>query len=409
MAIQTRLIGEQFKNFGVETEAYYFYLTNIPRNFFQLLFITLAFTVAISGRDFWFMLNSEKEARKKFSGTQGVDSDSDFNLQQAENSSKSPREERSFHIDFSPLKDKPERAVNAILPILTFGSVAIVGIFLTGYFNTIERNISQKPSFQNMVSEANTMSALIWAVFTSSFLLILLLLAQRVLLLGNVFSVYTAGLSSYCSAVFTLGMAFTLGDVCNELQLGKWIAFGLKGSIPPKIIPFLTSLLSGMASFANGSSIGTMVVMFPIALPLIFTLAPNDVNLQRQTVASILSGSVFGDACSPFSDTVVLSALVAGIPSISHAKTQFPYALLAFFVSLVFGDLFVSLGVYPFFVGLIIGVSVIIGLVLLFGRRSGTYNAKQGLMGTSDDVSFAQKLISKIGCRISRSKDYQPI
>lgn len=424
MAVETRLIAEQFANFGINEDAYYVFLTNIPRNFFQIFFMFLAFCIAVTGRDTLTMYTSEKEAKNAVLEKESVEFIEDNDLQakaiddkdafsedeKTVHAQDEPREkERSFKVDFSPLKDKPQRAINAVVPLIAFIVIAIVGMFYTGYKNSISRGISQNPSFQDMLSQASTLDALLWAVFSSCVISIVLLVVQRILTLSKAFTVFAAGIASTTSAMFLLGMAFTLGDICTELQLGGFIAFGLQGNIPAGIVPFLTAILSGLAAFANGSSYGTMAIMFPIAFPLAHAVAPNDKNILYQTIASIISGAVFGDSCSPFSDIVVLSALVAGVSPISHAKTQFPYALVSFLVSLIFGDLFVGLGIYPYYIALPIGCLILLGFIFLFGKRAGIYYSKENRVGPIDEQSIFYKIFKKIFDKFGKRKNYSAI
>jgi len=126
-------------------------------------------------------------------------------------------------------------------------------------------------------------------------------------------------------------------------------------------------------SFASGSSYGTMAIMFPLVTPLAYYLAPNDKDILLSTLASVITGANFGDHCSPFSDLVILSALVSGIPHTRHVKTQITYAIVASVIGLIIGDIGTGLKLYPEYVALILGVLVLLFVVFFIGKRVGTY------------------------------------
>ena len=112
-----------------------------------------------------------------------------------------------------------------------------------------------------------------------------------------------------------------------------------------------------------------MSIVFPIAVPLIHSLVPGDTHLLTATISSILAGAVFGDHCSPFSDTTILTAMACGCDVMTHVRTQMPYAVTAAVVALVFGDMAVGLGLYPLAVAYPVAVVALLACVLGFGHR----------------------------------------
>jgi Na+/H+ antiporter NhaC len=96
-------------------------------------------------------------------------------------------------------------------------------------------------------------------------------------------------------------------------------------------------------SFATGTSWGTMAILTPLAVPLVLQADGSHRSLIAATVAAILGGSVFGDHCSPISDTTIMSSMASSCDHIDHVRTQLPYALLAAAVAIGIGYLPVAL------------------------------------------------------------------
>jgi Na+/H+ antiporter NhaC len=134
-------------------------------------------------------------------------------------------------------------------------------------------------------------------------------------------------------------LAFAIGAVCKQLGTGIYVASIASETIPGGMIPFLIFTLSCFIAFSTGTSWGTFAIMIPIAVPLAETM---DVNVFM-AIAAVMGGGVFGDHCSPISDTSILSSMASASDHIDHVRTQLPYALvsggLAAFLYLVVGFL----------------------------------------------------------------------
>jgi Na+/H+ antiporter NhaC len=121
-----------------------------------------------------------------------------------------------------------------------------------------------------------------------------------------------------------LALALAIGAVCRELGTGPWVAATVSPWINAVTAAPLVFIASGFIAFSTGTSWGTWAIMFPIAIPVAATLGAS-VPLMT---AAVLGGGVFGDHCSPISDTTVVSSLSAGVDHIEHVVTQIPYALV---------------------------------------------------------------------------------
>ena len=120
-------------------------------------------------------------------------------------------------------------------------------------------------------------------------------------------------------------LAFTLGSLCKELQTGAYLASIIQGHVSSMWVPALFFVISGLISFSTGTSWGTFAVTLSLVLPVAEATGANTVLC----VAASLGGGVFGDHCSPISDTTLIASLASGCRHISHVRTQLPYALLA--------------------------------------------------------------------------------
>ena len=129
-------------------------------------------------------------------------------------------------------------------------------------------------------------------------------------------------------ALVILWLAWTLGSEFKALGISETMGSWLQGSMGANWLPLTVFLLAAAVSFTTGSSWGTMGIFMPLALPLALTLS-NDPVILSYVIGAVFGGAVFGDHCSPFSDTTVVSSLSAGCIMTSHVSTQLPYALIA--------------------------------------------------------------------------------
>jgi Na+/H+ antiporter NhaC len=146
-------------------------------------------------------------------------------------------------------------------------------------------------------------------------------------------------------------LAWALGVSLKELGAAELVAGMLADHFPRFLFPALVFVVSCAVSFSTGTSWGTMGVLMPVALPAAIALAgPEGFStspLVVGAVAGVMGGSVFGDHCSPISDTTIVSSTSAGCETWSHVASQLPYALIAGGVSLVFGYVPLGLGLSP--------------------------------------------------------------
>jgi len=140
------------------------------------------------------------------------------------------------------------------------------------------------------------------------------------------------GAKSMLPAVYILFFAWAIGSTIGSMETGKYLAALVGDSIPMSVLPIIMFVLAGFMAFATGTSWGTFGIMLPIAGDM---AAGTEISLMLPMLASVLAGSVFGDHCSPISDTTILSSTGANCHHMDHVMTQLPYALSIALVSAI--------------------------------------------------------------------------
>jgi Na+/H+ antiporter NhaC len=186
------------------------------------------------------------------------------------------------------------------------------------------------------------------------------------------------GFKAMLMALVVLVLAWSIGSVCAELHTADWVVGLTEGVLSPHLLPVLVFLISAAVAFATGTSWGTMGILIPLVIPIAHGLSTGAGHVPGQgvymtillgTISSVLAGSVWGDHCSPISDTTILSSTASGSDHIAHVRTQLPYALGVGILGMLVGDVPTAYGL-PAWVSLLVGTAVIVGGVLWLGKKS---------------------------------------
>lgn len=219
-----------------------------------------------------------------------------------------------------------ERASSAFvfIPLIIMAAIMLIVLIPLGF--------PQKP-----VAGSVFRSTLSTAYFFAAMSLITLMSARGVRSAMESVALYLKGMSGMMQIAIILILAWTLGVMGKDLGAPAYIANLVEGGFPAWLLPATIFVLGGIISFATGSSWGTFAILFPLVIPAAHSVeAPLAV-----VVAAVLSGGLFGDHCSPISETTILSSTGAGCNQFEHFRTQLPYALLngslAFFLFLIAG------------------------------------------------------------------------
>ncbi|MGL4601098.1 MAG: Na+/H+ antiporter NhaC family protein, partial [Plesiomonas sp.] len=163
-------------------------------------------------------------------------------------------------------------------------------------------------------------------------------LRQRVAM-GEMVQALLSGMRSMLPAVYILVFAWTIGAVIKDMSTGKYLSSLVQGNMPISMLPVLLFMVAGIMAFSTGTSWGTFGIMLPIAADM---AAAADMAMLLPSMAAVMAGAVFGDHCSPISDTTILSSTGAHCNHLDHVTTQLPYTLIVAGISAVG---FIALGV----------------------------------------------------------------
>ncbi|MBX3728816.1 MAG: sodium:solute symporter [Candidatus Sumerlaeia bacterium] len=337
----------------------------VPLNFYAWLALLLVLIVILTGWDFGPMKAAERRARE----TGKLVRDGAIPMIDADVISLAPRE------------GIPLRRRNMMVPIATMILMMPAGLFITGYtavrdsaatartelpvaearhvelagllaesegvanpaldvaraawqqdletaaarIDTLRTQSLLQPEFFAILDQGSGSTAVFWAVVAAIVVAACMYLGQGILSLADVMSLILKGAGGLMPMAVIMMLAFGLNDTCGALGTGAYVAEATKDLLHHAWIPGLLFLISCFIAFSTGTSWGTFGIMMPIGVPLV-ALSGGSLPLA---VAAIMGGGVFGDHCSPISDTSVVSSMATACDHIDHVRTQLPYALLA--------------------------------------------------------------------------------
>ena len=361
---------------SINESAYSIFVNSLAYSFYPIFTLFFMFFLLYKGRDYGAMYYAEKEALEK-----GVQS----TLKNATDIE-----------EFNPVKGAKIRSFNAIIPIVFIVVGTFAGLVYTGLESTKEQLLALGISAENgtwgtmhllpegpdsffrklgtIIGNANSYTALLWASLSGLTIAILLSVSQRIMNLEKTMETVVFGVKTMIPAVVILVLAWSLAGVTEDLHTAEYLkSFFDKDFSSAWVIPAITFVLSAFIAFSTGSSWSTMALMYPLVIPLMYSVA-GDIEHQEvmmllyNTIASVLAGSVLGDHCSPISDTTILSSLATSCDHISHVKTQMPYALTVGAVALFVGVIPGALGVSSL-ITVPIGIAVLYLIVHFVGKK----------------------------------------
>ena len=354
---QVSLIGDAIAPLNDLTmSAYGIFLNSILYSFYPFMAILLVVLVITTGREFGPMLAAERRARST-----GVTAP--------------PVKSRVGQDDEAALAMKegvPPRAFNALIPVAVMILGILVGLYVTGEGDTIGK----------IIGSANSYRALMWASLAGAMVAIVMTAAQRLLSLDEIVDAWVSGARFTFIAMIILVLAWSMSEISRELHTADFLIASLGNSLPAAALPAIIFVLAAFTAFSTGSSWGAMGILLPLVLPLCWAImsmegltAGEDYFILYSSVSGVLAGAVWGDHCSPISDTTVMSSLSAGCDHIEHVRTQLPYALLAGAAALGAGTLPTSFGL-PWWLGMLAAAAVTMVGLRLLGEPVEDYRAE---------------------------------
>jgi len=346
------LLSGAARSLGVAKDGYEIFFDAIGFRFYCILMIAFVFLNAWSGQDFGPMARAQRRAEAKGRTP----------------NERTPNGKTSSAIPdaFASAGSHPEGRASAsvaVVPMLALLAVFLAGIWIGGSPDASPQRgpwaILHMSAWRGALGKADSILMLVYASLTG--LLAAVALAKTVarVPIAAIVKAAVVGAKSSMLPVAILALAWALKGACDELQTGQYLAAVLGKSLRPWVFPALVFVVSGLTSFATGTSWGTMAILIPTAIPVAFSLDGNVYGtLTVVSVAAILDGAIFGDHCSPLSDTTIMSSTASSCDHLAHVATQTPYSLCVAAIALGVGYLPATLGVPGW-------CSVAIGVVLL--------------------------------------------
>ncbi|MDA3872181.1 MAG: Na+/H+ antiporter NhaC family protein [Candidatus Marinimicrobia bacterium] len=356
------LIKDGFDAIGQDVSAYGIFISTIPFRFYNIFILIFIFISAILLKEFGPMRQAELRTRK----TGKVHSDTAELLSDLENQGIQPKGNIKLRI------------VNAVLPILTLIIVAFLGLYYNGYQTIMAGNnielidkIKDIPlswfSLRHCFSNSNAAIVLFQAALFSSILAAVMGRLQKIFSIKEAIEIWVKGVKSLIITILILALAWTLSSIVKELGTARYLVSILSGRIPPFLLSSIIFILGAIISFATGTSYGTMGILMPLTIPLAYAISPDPLFLSIN-IGAVLTGAIFGDHCSPISDTTILSSMGASCDHIDHVRTQLFYAIPVAIIAILFGYIPASLGV-PVWLSLSMGSGIIFLMIFFVGKK----------------------------------------
>ncbi len=365
---EVSLIGNSLEAMGSERDPYMVFLQSLPYNFYPILALVFGLLIATTLRDFGPMLKAERRAEQGKLFADNAVPLADFDAE-----------------SLAPPEGKPRRWINAAIPVVLVLVATFISLWFTGRQSLAEEldPLATVPTFElgaegvrAVFASADAFKSLLYGSFVGALSALVLAMVQRILTLSTGLVACVNGMKSLMAAMVVLVLAWSIGRICADMGTANFVVGMLSDTLDPRLLPALIFVLAGATAFATGTSWATMAILIPLAVPTAVGVAQAagfDAAAAHRillgSVSSVLAGALFGDHCSPISDTTVLSSMASGCDHVDHVRTQLPYALSVAVVALVVGYVPVGFGLSPW-IGLLLGVVVLYGFLRLIGRRA---------------------------------------
>ncbi len=363
VAYQISTYAPQLPTVGIPaSQGYALFLETVPYRFYCMFAMFMVGCVIWTQRDFGPMRRAEALAR------QGKD-------ESIIGSGDGP----SAHTQ--PLPGVPARWYNGVLP-LGLMIVGTAGLIYVLGASALNADIADPRAaghadavaaadaggfhwIRSVLGASDSTKAIFLGSLAAFVLAVIMGLGQRLLSAAEATRTTANGIRIlFKDAVMILLFAWAIGKVCGELGTATYLVSAFQGIIDGAWLPIILFLASCFVAFATGSSWTTMAIMQPNVVLLAYHLGENTPygphGLLILSIGAVLEGAIFGDHCSPISDTTILSSAASKCNHITHVRTQAPYAIVTAIIAVVIG--YIPTALY----GTSFWFSIVIGFVLLF-------------------------------------------
>ncbi|MBE2985298.1 Na+/H+ antiporter NhaC family protein [Campylobacter sp. RM9344] len=341
VGLEISLIKDGYGLVGVENiNSYGVFIETIPYRFYNLFMLFFIVCTAVMQREYGPMLLAEQRARR------GELHSGKTTIQDIEDKTLEPKDGVKLQVS------------NAVVPLL----VLIIGAFISFYFSglkslegeALEAALASPFSFMTFretFGAADASVALFQSALFASIVAITMGVWRKIFDVKEAIGVWVKGWKTMIITIVILLLAWSLSSVIKELGTSRYLVDMLSQTTPKFILPVAIFILGSFISFSTGTSYGTMGILMPLAIPLANAVGLNyglDGDALHAymivNISAVLTGAIFGDHCSPISDTTILSSMGAGCNHIDHVSTQIIYALSVGAVAIFVGYLPTALG-----------------------------------------------------------------
>ncbi|MDX1617782.1 MAG: Na+/H+ antiporter NhaC family protein [Balneolaceae bacterium] len=327
--------------------SYSVFINSLPYNFYAFFTILFVLLIAWSGRDFATMLKAR------------------IRLYQAKhNPELDTYDLYTERIQESEKDEKVSHWTNAAIPIVVLVVSTIAGLVVTGEGSTV----------QEIIETADSYKGLLWGSLLAVVAAIAITLSRGLLKIDTMLDGMKEGMHTMFDGLLILVLAWALSAITVELGTADFLVSVFGDVLNPYWLPAIVLFLSALTAFATGSSWGTMGILMPLVVPLSWEIGVNSGldsamigEIIYANVSAVLGGSVWGDHCSPISDTTILSSIATQCDHVEHVNTQLPYAMIVGTISVLAMIGVLVMGV-PWWVVYPLGVLAIVAIIFRFGK-----------------------------------------
>ncbi len=275
-------------------------IKSIVFNFYAIITVIMVLLIIVTRKDFGKMKKAEERVRAGQLLPEGSHPLMDENI-----------------VEMKPKENAKPKAANMLTPIIVMSLFMPVALYITG---------------NGDITKGSGSISVLWSVLLAILTAAIMYRVQKIMKLNELMDTIMKGAGGMISLAILMILAFSLGSTCKVLGTGAYIAGALSDIINPGLIPLLIFLTSAFVAFSTGTSFGTFALMMPFAISFYTHV---DISLPL-LVSAVLGGGVFGDHCSPISDTTIVSSMASACDHIDHVNTQLPYALFAATIASLF-------------------------------------------------------------------------
>ena len=340
-------VGAYMVDTGVFSSGISGFLAMVPYNLYALLCLVMVVLICVFSWDFGSMYKFELKAKR-----------GDLSATESQSYEKEQANSKAGLIDM-------------VLPIVVLVAVSVLSMMYIGGF------WGDDPAFAGQfgASLGNSVSgqALTWGSFAALLTALLLYVPRKIMNYHEFFDGIVKGMEPMLVSGVILFLAWAIGGVCRELLSTPEFVSNLfqELGVPGAILPCIVFIFAAFLSFSTGTSWGTFGILLPIVAPVAQAIAP---TLIIPSLAATLAGSIFGDHCSPISDTTILSSTGASCNHLDHVNSQMPYAVTLAAVSLIG---YIIIGITGSgLLGFVVSLALLVGTVYVLHKRAVKANAE---------------------------------